>query len=304
MSKLQIHTVKGNSGYITGHNSIGVYFLNSTSVLLIDSGIDSDTAKQVQLTLSTAGYCVAAIINTHHHPDHCGGNAFFQKLNPSLHIYATHHEKIFIENPTLVPAYFCCGSAPYKSTQTKYLETKPSKVTHCIDSYEDQGVEILGTTFKIVILQGHTPGMIGIITPDNILYCGDAIFGKETYTKHSLLFYTNIEDTLITFKKLYNLDSDGCVFYHNGFLPNIKEIIPSHEQKVLEVKNSILEFIKVKSCSEGELLQYLIKKLNIPENIIQYVLTRTCINAYLTLLEKENRIKIIIANGLLEFHSL
>ncbi len=50
--------------------------------------------------------------------------------------------------------------------------------------------------------------MIGIITPDNILYCGDAFFGDDTIDKHGLLFYTNIGDTIESLKKIQGLDEE------------------------------------------------------------------------------------------------
>lgn len=300
MAKVTLHHVRGNSFFCSGRLSIGVY-VNNNVALLIDSGIDRETAKSVNQTLVEAGYTVGAIINTHHHPDHCTGNAFFQKMYPNLKIYTTEYEKIFIENPHIGPIAFCCGACPFSGIRSKFLEAEASIITNTIEHYHDQTISIFGQEFKIITLPGHTPGSIGIITPDNVLYCGDAFFGEETLNKHGLLFYTKIDDSLASLKKLETLQIDACVFYHGGIAQEIASVARHHEERILKTKQAMLSLLPpASSFSMDQLVQAVMLHYKIPENITQFILTRTAVHAYVAQLELEKQIELVVQEGLLQ----
>ncbi len=299
MPKLTLEHIKGNSYFCSGVLSIGVY-VHENKAILIDSGGDENCAKDVNKTLNAEGYQVDAIINTHCHPDHCGGNAYFQKNFPNISIYATHDEQPFIENPLLAPRCFCGLAAPFEGLQNKYIAPqKNSTITNPIHHYQDQIITINGVNFNIITLPGHTPGMIGVITPDNILYCGDALFGKNTIEKHPLLFYTDIKKTLETCKKINTLPIDGCSLGHGGIVYDITVIINDHISKIIETKNIILNFLKAQPLSIDELTQKIMLKYAIYNNMIAFTLTQTTIRAYLSYLEQEKLIALTVAEGLL-----
>ena len=104
-------------------------------------------------------------------------------------------------------------------------------------------------------MSGHTPGSIGIITPDNILYSGDALFGLATLSKHPVLFYTDIQQTLITLKKLAMLLVNACVLYHGGMIEDVAGIVSQHEQKILETKDVVFNMIQNNLISLDSLTQ-------------------------------------------------
>lgn len=296
--KTILNMFKNASGYFTGRLSVGAFVKNG-SVVLIDSGIDMETAKGIHSAMKNAQLELAAIINTHSHADHCGGNNYFQTQYKDLRIFATQWERAFIEQPDLEPVCFCGGAEPYKGLLNKHLRAEPSRVTDVIMDYKDQVVNIVGEGFKIVALPGHTPGMIGVITPDNIFYCGDAFYGEDTFSKHGILFYTNIKDTVNSLLKISKLQLDGCVFYHGGPQEDIKGVAEKHIERLHQTSNEIFRMICKKPMTIDELTQQVIKEYKIPENVMQFTLTRTCVNAYVTQLESEKRIELSVDDGVL-----
>lgn len=299
MPKVALSLVKGNSYFCDGFLSIGVYVQDEIAIL-IDSGNDESCAKDVHNAILAEGYEVAAIINTHCHPDHCGGNYSFQKRILGLRVYSAHDEKEFIEDPNLAPRCFCGGAAAFSGLKNKYIAPqKPSVVTDVISPYQDQSVSIKGINFKLVTLPGHTPGSLGIITPDNVLYVGDAVFGEETFRKHPVLFYTDIGNTLISLRKLATLKVDACVLYHGGVIHDLPAIVQQHEARILEIKDTLLSLIRLQAASIDTLTQQIMQTYKISDNIISFTLTQTAVRAYITQLECEKFVQLVVSDGLL-----
>lgn len=288
---------RGNSYFFSSRCSIGAYVKNN-QVVLIDSGLDKSTAQAIEKELDRKGLRITAIINTHHHADHCGGNHYFQNKFPHISIIASAWEKSFIEQPLMEALCFCSGAAPFKDAHSKFLKAESSVVTQVIAPYQDQTITFMDEPLRIITLPGHTPGMVGVITPDNILYCGDAFFGDDTLEKHGMLFYTNIYDTLQTFKKLEQLSVEGCVFYHGGFLSDVPDRARRHYAKIEQTAQYILDFIKQQATvADTQVIMYCMQSFGIPDTMMQFLLTRSCVSAYLSYLEQLGQITLMVKQG-------
>lgn len=291
-----------------GRLTIGVIVNPATkSAIVIDSGLDDSSAKSLDNAISKMGFSITALVNTHSHADHCGGNALLKARHPDIKIYASSFEKPIIEKPFFEPFYLSGGAAPFKELRCKFLEAKPSSVTDVVD-YENHEEEIEGVSLYIYPFPGHTPGLIGIGYPlERILYCGDTIFGEATFDAHGLLYYTNIADTLASFEKLLTLTDkfDHFVLYHGGVKNSeeIKELVARHIKKIEETQDFILSLTR-EPISVEELLRQVMLQYKVPDNLIQYSLTRTCVFAYLSNLQKENKIECVVDDARLVIKSL
>ena len=305
MAKINLIQVKDNSFYCDSIFSIGVYIRDKQAVL-IDSGISKDVAKEIDKCLIQANVQVAAIINTHCHGDHCGGNAFFQQKYSQVKIFSTETERPFIEDPLIAPICFCGGAAAFEELKKckPLTPQQPSKVTDIIAPYQDQRIVICGETFEIITLPGHTRGMIAIKTPDNVLYCGDAVFGEDNFRKHPILYYTFIDDTLNSFKKLRSLipSIDVSLIYHGGVIPDLGSLIDDHEERILETKNIILSMLRNSPLSLEEITARIMQTYKIPDDLISYALTKTPMQAYVAELERENLVKMCVTDGINRAH--
>lgn len=300
MAKIDLIALGGNSFFLSGIFAVGVY-IQGRQAVLIDSGISKDGAKELDKILLQKNSRPVAIINTHCHGDHSGGNAFFQQKYPDIQIFSTEAERPFIEDPLLAPICFCAGAAPFE----ELLKCKPitpqqvSKVTHIITPYQDQKILICGQEFEIFTLPGHTRGMIAVKTPDDVLYCGDAVFGEATFNKYPILFYTFISDALHSFKKLKSLAEQMkfCVLYHGGMVSNLSDLIDNHEQRLLEIKFDVLSFLEKEPLSVEELTAMFMQKHQIPDDLISLTLTKASIQGFVSDLQREKNIEIRICQG-------
>ena len=146
--------------------------------------------------------------------------------------------------------------------------------------------------------------MIAVRTPDNVLYCGDAIFGEATFKKYPILFYTDIGDTLSSFKKLRSLipSIDVSILYHGGIVSNLASLIDDHEKCILEVKDTVLSMLSERPLSVDEITAKIMQRNKIPDDIISYTLTKTPIQAYVAELERENTVEIRVTDGINRAH--
>jgi glyoxylase-like metal-dependent hydrolase (beta-lactamase superfamily II) len=305
MAKITFIQAKDNSFFCDGIFSIGVYIKDKMAVL-IDSGISKDIAKEVNKALIEGNIRVEAIINTHCHGDHCGGNAFFQQKYPNIKIFSTETERPFIEDPLLAPICFCGGAAAFEELKKckPITPQQVSKVTDIITPYQDQKISICGEPFEIITLPGHTRGMIAVRTPDNVLYCGDAVFGGETFKKYPILYYTFIDDALHSFRKLKSLipQIDVTIIYHGGMISDLVALIDDHEKRILETKKVITKFLNEQPLSVEEITAKVMQKYQIPDDLVSYALTKTPMQAYIAELERENVVAIRVSDGTARAH--
>ncbi len=119
--------------------------VRGSSAVVVDPG----DAVPVRATLASKGLNLAGILITHWHPDHIGGL-------PQL---ATHD----------MPVYGPAAEAPRIPGLTQALK-------------EGDRIEVLGTTFSVLELPGHTLGHIAYYSApsseaeNGLLFCGDTLF--------------------------------------------------------------------------------------------------------------------------------
>ncbi|RAP24661.1 hypothetical protein C2W64_02831 [Brevibacillus laterosporus] len=95
---------------------------------MIDSGLDTQTAKKTKKGLDELSQPLYAIIKTHSHADHFGGNHYLLQQYPHAIVYAPALEEAIIRNPMLEPIYLGMGSTPLPELCNKFLLAESSRV--------------------------------------------------------------------------------------------------------------------------------------------------------------------------------
>ncbi len=103
-----------------------------------------------------------AILNTHHHPDHVGGNLSLQKVFPKMKIFGAKHDSARI----------------------------PGITDHISEGEE---LNLLGVTWKVIDVKGHTLGHIAYHVNQPFVHLGQCQFNHEGRQASGELF---IGDTL------------------------------------------------------------------------------------------------------------
>jgi glyoxylase-like metal-dependent hydrolase (beta-lactamase superfamily II) len=256
-------------------------------VVLVDSGRNFQEAEALRRILIERKLAVAAIINTHGHADHCGGNAYFKSAYPDLRIFATSEEQIFIENPAGSPLHLCGGDPPMEMLNDIYIVMK-SNVTDEIP-FTEHDVEIAGIKLHILPLPGHTSGMIGVKTQDSVLYVGDSILGQSLLKKYGVPYFTDIVMARETFEKLRKEVPLNTFFVlaHGGRLASAKipPLVDEHINQLREIELFILDTVSVDWISLKALLQKLMDRFGVMDTVPQRYLTNRVLMAFVSFLE-------------------
>jgi glyoxylase-like metal-dependent hydrolase (beta-lactamase superfamily II) len=284
---MELVKITENVCYIPNVTNIGV-IKNGNEVVLIDSGIDNGIAKKILKCLESEKLSIRAIINTHYHADHIGGNAYL-KEKTGAKIYSPSIENGIIEHPYLEPFCLFSGAEPLLDMKSKFLMAKPSTVDYVIKE-EEIGLDIGGTAFTFVHLPGHSLNQLGIIV-DDILFCADALLSEALISRHKIPFCIDIKSQKATLISLRQSKYSMYVPSHGDPVENITTMADAYIKVISEVETFSLEILKRKTTNI-EYIKQVCDRFKIDLKAIgQYYLMNTVCNAYLSYLSNMGKIK-------------
>jgi len=293
---MELVHIQGNTYYFKGPVCVGVYFLDKNNVIIFDSGSDKDYGRKILKYFISNNINIRGIINTHSHADHCGGNNFIQKRTNCL-IYASDIEESIINTPEIEPLYLF-SSTPIRELRNKFLLAEKSYVSKKIDVGFNN---LFGEEFEIIDLSGHSLGMIGIRTKDNVTFVADSIFEESIINKYKILYCMDLEKTYKTLENLKSLRSKYYVLSHGGVKTNISKLIKINIDSFENIKNNILRCLIDKPMTREELLREIHDRYNLNINIGQYFLNSSALSAHLAYLSNKGIIKYKINENFLKW---
>ena len=289
---MELIKIKGNTYYIKAPTNIGVYSYKNKNCLLIDTGINNSAAKKIDEVLMESGLHTKYIINTHGHYDHCGGNLYFKNNYTGSQIYAAPKEKLFMENPELRSAML------YTSSPVKELEVETKELT--VDMLLQEGlIKINDEKFQVLMLKGHSPESVGIITTDKVCFLGDAIFSNKILDKYSFPYVYDIGQCLDTLNKIKEIDADYFLLSHDEGVIEKEELLQLVDRNLLNISEYIGQIMELldKPLSKEELLENIIILNDLYINFRQYHLNFSSLSAFLAYLCNKGDITYSVENG-------
>ena len=272
--------VGAQSYYLQSPAKIGLYRLNERQVCLIDSGNDKEAARKVLRLLEEQNWQLAAIINTHSNADHIGGNAYLSEKT-NCPIFAPGIEEAFTRFPILEPA-FLYGGCPPQEMRHKFLLAKPSPARPLHDSAFPQDLEVLP-------LAGHFFDMIGLRTPDQIVYLADCVSSQATLAKYRISFIYDVGQYLQTLAQIEQLEAALFVPAHAEPTTDIRPLAELNRRQVLEIIQRILEYCRTAHTFE-EVLAHLFTAYQLSMDFAQYALVGSTVRSYLAYLHDQGQL--------------
>lgn len=280
--------------YIPNPANIGVVKDGEKSAILIDTGLDDDNGKKVLRLLEENGLFVNAIVNTHSHADHCGGNKIIKEKTGAT-IYAPEVESAIIQYPVLEPLYLFSGANPLKDLQNKFLMAQPSEVDRVIKK-EEKKLKFTEVELEIVPLPGHAPNQIGVEV-DDVLFCADSLFSEEVLEKHKIPFYIDIDKARETLRYLRESRHRFFVPSHAEPRGSLVELVDANLESIDGVEKYILDIFHG-SKATGQVLKELCDHYQIKmKGVQQYFLMNTVTMAYLSSLHRKGKLKVYVKDN-------
>lgn len=280
---------RGNSFYTAGPVQVGLVKISEKEVIFIDSGADKSFGRKLRQILDEKGWSLKAILNTHSHADHDGGNEYLQKRT-GCKIYASGFECAPIGWPILEPVVLY-GAYPLKDLQSKLIMAGPSRVEPLTEENLPEG-------FEVIPLPGHSLNQVAYRSPDDVIYLADALASKEIIDKYKIIFVFNVGDYLKSLEKIKTLKAKYFVPAHAPASESVDDLAQYNIEKTLELGELIVEKLEEPKCMEV-LLQDLFLEFGLEMNLAQRFLDGATLKAYLTWLFEEGKIDYRFDRGLM-----
>ena len=274
--------------HLRGGSNAGLILQDGRAVL-VDTGLDKDTAKKILRHIDTLKAQLTAVVITHAHADHFGGAATV-RARTGVPVYAPRLEAAIVENPILEPLYLFSGAMPPAELRHKFTLAEACPV----DGLLEAGEQVIGgVPLRIIPAPGHAPNQM-MVAGGDACFVADALFAPDVLAKHGIPFYVDIDQTLATLAALPELDGQFAAFVP-GHGPAVSQIAAWAEEnaaRVAEIREVVAEAL-TQAETTGEIIRLTADRLAVAiPNPVIYWLTQTTMQACLASLQRAGRARV------------
>ncbi len=245
-----------------------------------------------------------AIINTHSHADHCGGNVFLQEES-GCEIWATKGESVLMELPILQSA-LVYGGSPIKDIESKYLKADPCNVDRILT--EERLSLCDGLTLTPIFLPGHYIDMAAMLVSDDCegkkaCFLADGISGRNVIKRYWIQYLFNEKKFRESLLKIKEIKADYYIPGHGDLVTDIEGLVELNMIAVLETEAMIEDELATPLTFE-ELLKAVADRNQIPLKVSQFELIGSTVRSYLSSLYEDGRIAYEIIDNRMLWHKI
>ncbi len=282
----------GSKTFCIEHDTnIGIHFTDDGRMYLIDTGSEGDGEK-IDEILSREGWVPSCIINTHTHIDHIGGNEFLMRKY-GIPAYCTDYDMAFAHYSELEAAYMNGG---YPAEKLRTIFAHPGMIG--FRSIEKETPDGIDWTY----LPGHSFGMIGIRTSDDIWFLGDSYLSRSFLKQYTFGFIYNVEAYIDTLKKLKEFKGSLFVPSHGIIESDIVETLEQNLRSVAEMCSMICETCR-EYRGQDKILQQMYERLRMHARPAQHALLSSTVKSYLTYLQDRNKLECRFVDNIMKWRT-
>lgn len=229
-----------------GGVNVGILRGANDRLVLVDTGINETAAKKtLRVAREEIGGEVAAILTTHGHADHFGGNQAIVKRT-GARVYAPALDEAVLRHPILQPALLFGGADPPGSMRGGFLLAKPSPVDEVVTpgSLMIEGIEI-----EVVPLFGHSPGQVGYIV-DDVFFCADVVLPASVLEKYKIPYLFSLTDHLQALETARTVHYRCAVPGHGPLVEDLTALIDQNETVISNVLRVMCDVTREPASSE------------------------------------------------------
>ena len=240
---MELKQVLGNTYVIdAAAGTLVFYKTGAHEGILIDTGYAKEDREELIRTFELSNMRPKGVIVSHTHYEHAG-NAQALKDRYGCPILAS-----LAEAGTAMSVMSYRGA--YPAMTPKEIDDMMAGQCYQVDQVimpRERVTLFCGVPFGILPLYGHTPGHIGVVTPDHVAYLADALMSEEVMHASKMPSAVCREDDLKAKKSLHALKCEAYVLAHRGVYTQIGDLIDKNVAFILERAELVY------SCLEGDM---------------------------------------------------
>ena len=175
-----------------------------------------------------------------------------------------------------------------------------------IDTVITEGIlSINNKKFEVFNFKGHTPGSIGVLTDDKVLFVGDLLVGEEMLSKYDFLFLFDIEEQIKSLERIKNIDFEYMVIAHSKKFISKDEsykIIDKHKIAIDKYINQIRIYLNNPITIEN-ILKHIIVNNNLSHSYKEYHFFKSSLISLISYLIDLGEVNYILKDGELLYYT-
>jgi glyoxylase-like metal-dependent hydrolase (beta-lactamase superfamily II) len=246
---------------LPGGVNIGVLANSDGQIVLVDTGLNESSAKKaLKAVREELGSEVVAVLTTHAHADHFGGNATIVKRTGAV-IHAPKFDEAFLRYPLLQPASLFGGADPLDTLRGNFLLAEASPVDAIVEPGEH---EIAGIRLEAVALYGHSPGQLGYLAGD-VFFCADVVLPATVLDKYRIPYLFSLTEHLAALERARSAPHRVAVAGHGPILEDgqLGEVIDLNAALARRIAEAILELTVTPRSAEA-ILEGILQRFDAP----------------------------------------
>jgi glyoxylase-like metal-dependent hydrolase (beta-lactamase superfamily II) len=286
--------------YLPGGVNVGVVWGPGGDAVAVDSGPDRDAGRRLLRAVQARSLRLRAVVVTHAHADHYGGNDSLCRQLPDLEVWAPVFEEAVLRYPYLEP-FSLYGARPPEALQTKWLLARPSPVHHVYDTADGE-LEVVGLRLRVHRADGHAVRQAAVGCGP-VCYTADAFFGPEVLEKYEVPFTHEVSGQLQTLDRIQDWPYEWFVPGHGNPVSRgeLARVVEANRKAVRASTERVRGAVGRGATSDEVVHRVAATLKSPPDNPATYFLLRATILAHLAYLLEAGEVRWTVESGTLRW---